>query len=100
MPCVLADHVLWRLLQVLGRYFTAGEITSGRTMQSIRLLEQLPVERYSHQPLLERMWQVGANLTSYDAAYVVLTEALDATLLTRDRRLAKASGHRARIELV
>ncbi len=35
-----------------------------------------------------------------DAAYVALAEALDAPLLTRDRRLAFAAGHRAHIELV
>lgn len=40
------------------------------------------------------------NLTAYDAAYVALAEALDAPLLTRDRRLAAAAGHRAQIELV
>jgi predicted nucleic acid-binding protein len=40
------------------------------------------------------------NLTAYDAAYVALAEALDAPLLTRDRRLAAASGHTALVELV
>jgi predicted nucleic acid-binding protein len=40
------------------------------------------------------------NLTAYDAAYVALAEALDAPLVMRDLRLAAASGHRARIELV
>ena len=40
------------------------------------------------------------NLTAYDAAYVALAEALGAPLLTRDRHLAAAAGHRAQIELV
>jgi predicted nucleic acid-binding protein len=39
-------------------------------------------------------------LTAYDAAYVALAEALDAPLLTRERRLASATGHHAKIELV
>ncbi|MGO3927736.1 hypothetical protein [Rhodopseudomonas pseudopalustris] len=34
------------------------------------------------------------------AAYVALAEALDAQLLTRDKRLAAAAGHHARIDLV
>jgi predicted nucleic acid-binding protein len=41
-----------------------------------------------------------ANLTAYDAAYVALAEALDAPLLTRDRRLAAAPGHRARVDVL
>jgi predicted nucleic acid-binding protein len=40
------------------------------------------------------------NLTAYDAVYVALAEMLDAPLLTRDRRLAAAAGHYARVELV
>jgi len=32
--------------------------------------------------------------------YVALAEALDAPLVTADARLARAHGHRARIELV
>jgi predicted nucleic acid-binding protein len=40
------------------------------------------------------------NLTAYDAAYVALAEVLDVPLLTRDRHLAAAAGHRAQIELI
>ncbi len=47
-----------------------------------------------------RVWELRHNLAAYDAVYVPLAEALDAPLLTRDRRLATASGHRARIDLV
>jgi predicted nucleic acid-binding protein len=37
-------------------------------------------------------------VTSYEAAYVVLlAEALDSPLLTRDSRLARSSGHAAAI---
>jgi predicted nucleic acid-binding protein len=36
----------------------------------------------------------------YDATYVALAEGLGATLLTRDARLARAGGHRARVEVV
>jgi len=34
----------------------------------------------------------------YDALYVALAEALDAPLLTLDRRLARASGLRCAVE--
>jgi predicted nucleic acid-binding protein len=40
------------------------------------------------------------NLTAYDAAYVALAEALDAMLITRDKRLAGAAGHHARVALM
>jgi predicted nucleic acid-binding protein len=44
-------------------------------------------------------WELPNNLTAYDAVYVALAEALEASLLTRDRHLAAAAGHRAKIEL-
>jgi predicted nucleic acid-binding protein len=50
--------------------------------------------------LLPRVWELRNNLTAYDAVYVALAEALGAPLLTRDRRLAGAAGHRATVELV
>jgi predicted nucleic acid-binding protein len=63
-------------------------------------LTDLPLRRYPHDLLLPRIWDLRNNLTAYDAAYVALAEALNAPLLTRDRRLATAAGHFAQVELV
>jgi hypothetical protein len=38
------------------------------------------------------MLELRDNLTIYNAAYMALAEAMDATLLTGDRRLARAPG--------
>ena len=40
------------------------------------------------------------NVRGWDAAYVALAEALDATLITLDGRLARAEGPTCRIELI
>ena len=63
-------------------------------------LLDLPVHRHPHDILLPRIWELRRSVTAYDAAYVALAEALDAPLLTRDGKLARSHGHRARIELV
>lgn len=76
------------------------QTSEDRGSRAITDLSALPVRRYPHTPLLERIWQLRTNLTAYDAAYVALAETLRATLVTRDRRLATARGHRARIDLV
>jgi predicted nucleic acid-binding protein len=39
-------------------------------------------------------------LPAYDAAYVALAEAMECPLVTRDRRLARAGGHGARIRVL
>ena len=59
----------------------------------------LDLARYPHDVLVPRIWQLRGNLTPYDAAYVALGEQLAAPVLTCDRRLAAAPGHRARFEV-
>lgn len=86
--------------QVLRRYALSGEAGPERCHMALTDLMDLPLTRYPHDFLLSRVWELRNNLTAYDAVYVALAEALDAPLVTRDQRLSKAPGHRARIELV
>ena len=86
--------------QVLRRYRLAGELGDSRAEEAFDDLAALPLQRHPHDILLPRIWELRHNATAYDAAYLALAEALDAPLLTRDRRLAASRGHRARIEVV
>lgn len=86
--------------QVLRRYVLRGDLTSSWARTAIGLLSGFPMERYGHEPLLPRIWELRDNLTAYDAAYVALAEGLRAPLLTCDGRLANATGIRASIELI
>ncbi len=52
----------------------------------------LMLTRYEHPPLVDRIWSLRQNLSSYDAAYVVLAEALEIPLITCDKGLARAAG--------
>lgn len=96
-----APHLLdIEVAQVLRRFAAAGELTATRGREALNDLDALPITRYPHDILLPRIWELRANLTAYDAAYVALAEALDAPLLTTDACLARAPGHRARVELM
>ncbi len=53
-------------------------------------LAQLGVFRHPDGRLLRRAWELRDVCTTYDALYVALAEALEATLLTRDARLARS----------
>jgi predicted nucleic acid-binding protein len=52
-------------------------------------LAQLAVRRHPDARLLRRAWELRDVCTTYDALYVALAEALEATLVTRDARLAQ-----------
>jgi predicted nucleic acid-binding protein len=96
-----APHLLdIEVAQVIRRYAASGEIDGERGRAAIADLADFPLHRYPHDFLLPRVWDLRNNLTAFDAVYVALAEALDAPLLTRDRRLAAAAGHHARVELV
>jgi predicted nucleic acid-binding protein len=86
--------------QVLRRHAARRAISPHRGRWSIALLRLFPITRYPHEMLLGRIWQLRDNLTAYDAAYVALAEGLNAILLTRDSRIARATGHKAQIEVI
>jgi predicted nucleic acid-binding protein len=96
-----APHLLdVEVAQVLRRFAANGQIDGERGRTALADLADFPLRRYPHDFLLPRVWDLRKNLTAYDAIYVALAEALDAPLLTCDRRLATAPGHQARVELV
>ncbi len=96
-----APHLLdVEVAQVIRRYVAAGDIDGERGRAALTDLADFPIRRYPHDVLLPRVWDLREDLTAYDAVYVALAEGLDAILVTRDRRLARASGVRARIEVV
>ena len=86
--------------QSLRRYVLRGEAGAHRARTALSDFGDLSLTRYPHDVLLPRIWQLRGNLTAYDAAYVALAEMLSAPVLTRDARLARAGGHRAKIELI
>ena len=96
-----APHLIdLEVAQVLRRYMVSKLLRADRARQAIDDFMALDIEKYAHEPLLNRIWQLRANVTAYDAAYLALAEALAAPLLTFDAKLANAPGHSARVELL
>ena len=88
------------IVQGLRRLVRTGELASGRAEEAIADLTDVNLHRHAHLDLLGRAWKLRDNITACDAMYVVLAEAIEAPLVTCDGPLAKASGHRARIEVI
>jgi predicted nucleic acid-binding protein len=96
-----APHLLdLEVAQSLRRYERLGQLATERARGALWDLLEMPIDRYPHDPLLPRIWALRTNATAYDAAYIALAEALDATLLTTDSKMASVPGHRARVEVV
>ena len=55
-------------------------------------LMQLDIELFPFEPFAGRIWELRHNVTSYDAWYVAIAEALKLPLATLDEPLAKSNG--------
>lgn len=86
------------VISVWRRHVTARLMTVRRATAAVEDLADLPLRRCSHQPVLQRIWELRHTVTSYDAAYIALAETLAALLVTADARLSRASGVRCEIE--
>ena len=100
-PDHAAPHIVdIEVFGVVRRERLRGNLDLTQATQAIELLQAWPAERFGHRLLLERAWELRDNLRGPDALYVALAEALDAVLITTDRRLAAATGPDCRIETI
>jgi predicted nucleic acid-binding protein len=59
-------------------------------------LMQLDVELFAFEPFAGRIWELRHNVTSYDAWYVAIAEALELPLATLDEPLSQSTGVRCK----
>jgi predicted nucleic acid-binding protein len=96
-----APHIVdVEVFGVIRREHLRGRLDRTEANQAVEDLEAWPGERFGHRPLLARAWELRDTVRGWDAMYVALAEALDAILVTTDRRLAAAPGPTCSIELV
>ena len=96
-----APHVIdVEVLGVIRAQHLRGQLDGTAARQAVLDLRDWPGERFGHRRLMERAWQLRDSVRGWDAFYVALAEAFDATLLTLDTRLARAHRPACRIEVV
>ena len=100
-PALHAPELLpLEVASALRRFVLAGQVGERVARTALGMVAELPLTLYPHVVLLSRIWELRANLTVCDAAYVALAEALEVPLITSDARLSQAPGIRCSVELV
>ena len=94
------DSVDVEVVAVLRRRWLAKTMTARRFAAAVDDLGAIPADRYPVLPFMPRAYELRANVSAYDAAYVALAEQLDCALVTADRRLASAPGPRCAITVM
>jgi predicted nucleic acid-binding protein len=77
---------------IMRRHELGGAVSADQAAQAHADLLDLAVDLWPYELLSTRVWQLRANLSSYDAAYVALAEAIGGDLVTLDRRISRAPG--------
>ena len=96
-PLAGPELVLAETSNILRRLELAGEISRLEAANAYRDLLRLELTLFPFAPFSERIWELRSNLTSYDAWYVALAEALGCGLVTLDAKLGRATGPRCEI---
>jgi predicted nucleic acid-binding protein len=94
------DHLPVEVTNVIRRHRNAGMLAATEAQLAVEGFWELPITLWPLEVVRSRVWELGENLSSYDAAYVALAERLDAPLLTGDARISRAPGPRCVIEVV
>lgn len=74
---------------VLGDRLTAQD-----AQDALTVLAEMPLRRFGHLPLMDRVWELRDNAQPYDASYLALAELLTVDLVTIDAKLARVPGIR------
>lgn len=94
-----APHLIdVEFLSVLRRLVGRDMLTRARADVARHKFNMLPLHRYPHHPLGDRVWALRSAVTAYDGQYIALAELLGLPLVTSDARLAGSHGHTAVIE--
>jgi predicted nucleic acid-binding protein len=90
---LVAPHLLpAEVGNVLRRAALTGQISADAATLAHADLQALKVDLFAYEPFADRIWELRANVTAYDAWYVALAEFLGCPFATLDARLARAPG--------
>jgi predicted nucleic acid-binding protein len=96
-----APHIVdVEVFGIIRREHLRGRLDRTEATQAVEDLQAWPGERFGHRLLLGRAWELRDSVRGWDAMYVALAEALDAVLVTADRRLGAATGPTCRVEMI
>lgn len=100
-----SDHAAPQVIDVevfgvIRAHHLRGLLDGTAAGQATADLRDWPGERVGHRWFIERAWELRDSVRGWDAFYVALAEAFDATLVTLDSRLGRAHGIRCRVEVL
>jgi predicted nucleic acid-binding protein len=92
-----APHLLdVEVTSSLRRAVATQALSPAAATDALERFDELSIDRFPFRPFGPRVWSLRTSVSSYDAWYVAVAEALEAPLATLDGRLAGSPGPRCR----
>jgi predicted nucleic acid-binding protein len=80
----------FEVISALRGHSLAGKLDEFRLDEATEDFTALRIQRYQMTGLLSHILNLRNNFTTYDAAYIVLAQALEAPLITTDNKMREA----------
>lgn len=80
----------YEVTSALRGHALAGRLAEQRLVDAVDDFAALAIERYPLLRMMRAVLGIRENFTVYDAAYIVLAQALEAPLVTADAKLVEA----------
>ncbi|MGI5287542.1 type II toxin-antitoxin system VapC family toxin [Nonomuraea polychroma] len=80
----------FEVISALRGHCLAGKLDQVRLDEATEDFTALRIQRYQMTDLLRHILNLKDNFTTHDAAYIVLSQALEAPLITSDNKMKEA----------
>jgi len=94
------SHLVVETFHAVRGRLLGHKITEQRANDAVAALTGVSIETIDVQPLLPRIWELRANVSGYDAAYIAVAEVTQAPLITGGGRLSRCKVARCEIEVI
>lgn len=92
-------HIRIEAGNVIRRQRNSGILNDDVAHEAFTGIMNAPIQAWPFELVAARTWELGANATTYDAAYIALAEKLRIPLITHDRKLGRVPGVRCPVEV-
>ncbi len=97
---IAPEHWMVDVLSVIRGNLLGGKIGLRHAEDATAALAALDPVVPRTRFLLPRIWELRANLTTYDAAYAATAEMYGCTLVTTDGRMTRSGALRCPVEII
>ena len=88
----MPEHWAVEVLSVIRGHLLSGKIGAAQAHDAVDAVSEIEPQVPPTRVLVERIWSLRGNLTTYDAAYIAAAEKYQCALVTADAKQARASG--------